>query len=102
MIRIADIARRRRHPDRGVRARASAIGTLINAPTKTRDILDPTTNEVIDHRVLEWIVLKVTATGRTADCVPNVDADGAKLELPAHQRRDRIDYPEASGPEIRT
>jgi hypothetical protein len=55
------------------------INTRVTIPLKTRQITDPTTGAVLDTRVLDWIVLRVSAVGNTADCVPATPQDAAKL-----------------------
>jgi nuclear transport factor 2 (NTF2) superfamily protein len=55
-------------------------GMLVMVPTRTRDITDPRTGAVLDTRVAVSVTLRVTSSGRLADCVPNGPKDVASFD----------------------
>ena len=54
-------------------------GSLVTIPLKTRQITDPVTGAVLDTRVIDRIVLRVSECHRLADCVPATPQDSAKM-----------------------
>lgn len=54
-------------------------GSLVTVPLRTRQITDPVTGAVLDTRVIDRIVFRVSECHRLADCVPATPQDSAKM-----------------------
>ena len=52
----------------------------MSVPLKTHTITDPATGEILETRVLDAVVLKVTRCGVVADCLPATPQDAAKAK----------------------
>ena len=56
------------------------VGDKVTVALKTVEITNPTTKEVIDHRVTETLILRVVKVGKTADCMVIAPADKELLK----------------------
>jgi hypothetical protein len=56
------------------------FGDIITVELETLDVKNPETGEVLDHKVVDTLQLRVVGGTKTADCVANTPADEAKWE----------------------